>query len=58
MKKPYKFDELSDKVCNVDGCNKKIKKNLLSRNPNATKCFDHHMKLVRKNPRTGKRKVS
>ena len=47
MKKSHRFDELSDKVCNVDGCDHKIKERLVDGAPwtglkaahNIKKCF-------------------
>ena len=49
MKKPFSFLELSNKKCIVCGC--KLKKNLVEKNPDADRCFEHHMQQVRKNPR-------
>jgi hypothetical protein len=47
MKKSHHFTELSDKVCNVEGCNRKIKERLVDGAPwtgkkeahNIGKCF-------------------
>jgi hypothetical protein len=47
MKKSHQFDELSDRVCDVDGCNHLIKERLIDGAPwtgkkephNAKKCF-------------------
>jgi hypothetical protein len=51
MKATTKVDYtvLSNKKCRI--CGRLLKQNLISRNPDADKCFGHHMKLVRKNPK-------
>ena len=45
MIKSHKFNELSDKVCDVKGCNKKLKARLVEgREPkNITKCYGHYL---------------
>ena len=40
MKKPYSFKEVSDVKC-VD-CGKSLKKNLITKNPQATRCYRCH----------------
>lgn len=60
MKKPYKFDELSTKVC---ACGKALKKNIVERKPNAfmLKCYACFRKASKapistaREVRTGKR---
>lgn len=51
MQKPYKDNEKSEKQCCVPGCKTFLKKNLLHKIPDADKCFYHHAKLVRNNPK-------
>jgi len=36
MRKPFRFNELSDKKC---ACGARLKKNLLAKRPDADKCF-------------------
>jgi len=45
MKKSHKFNEMSDKVCDVKRCKKKIKARLVETKAanNITKCFAHHV---------------
>ena len=43
MKKPFKHTDLSDKICSVRECNKRIKKNVLHRQPRANLCYEHYM---------------
>lgn len=43
MRKPYRFDELSNKFCVVPGCYTRIKKRLAEQKPTATMCFRHHV---------------
>lgn len=47
------FRDMSDKVCDVKGCVKHLKQEIVDRNPLASKCYACHMELVRKNPRSG-----
>ena len=47
------FRNMSDKQCDVKGCEKFLKQEIVDRNPGATKCYKCFMKLVRKNPRSG-----
>jgi len=49
MKKSHKFDELSDKKCNVPGCRKMLKQRLVaSKEPHKiTKCYNHDLALKR-----------
>jgi len=42
MKKPYTYTELSERVCVVPGCTKRIKLNVLDRTPRARKCYAHY----------------
>jgi hypothetical protein len=44
MKKPYKYNELSNIKCNRPGCKRFIKKNLVARkvNTQTLKCRRHH----------------
>lgn len=45
MKKPYRYDELSDVVCRHPGCTKRLKKNVVERKTlYATHCFKHEPK--------------
>ncbi len=37
MKKPFDYKELSNKRC--CGCGRKLKKNLVAKNPDATRCY-------------------
>ena len=39
MRKPYEFDDRSDRECRIVGCRNHIKKNVLARNPDAILCF-------------------
>lgn len=39
VKKPYKFDEMSDKRCNI--CGRFLKKNVIERQPDADTCYAH-----------------
>lgn len=39
MKKSYKL--LTDKVCTYSGCSKRLKQNLVDKNPKAELCFTH-----------------
>jgi len=39
MRKPYRYDELSDRRCKTPGCNRRIKKNVLDRIPAADTCY-------------------
>ena len=42
MKKPYRYDELSDQVCRHPGCEKKLKRNVVERKSQyATHCYKH-----------------
>lgn len=47
MRKPFKHNQTSSQVCDAPGCRRHLKLNLLDRIPNATKCYNHHMELVR-----------
>lgn len=47
------FRNMSKVQCNVKGCEKFLKQEIVDRNPDADKCYACHMKLVRKNPRSG-----
>jgi len=57
MKKTYKFDELSDRVCITPKCNKHLKKRIVEQKPTAKRCFScereyqagrqHHMSTAR-----------
>lgn len=40
MRKPYKSSFLSEKVCQGKDCKRKLKMNVIERNPNATHCYD------------------
>jgi len=40
-KKPYKHTDLSGKICSVKGCDKHLKKNVVSRKPTAKLCYKH-----------------
>jgi hypothetical protein len=43
MKKAYRHDELSDKVCCVPGCETKLKKRLVEAKPHThRKCYRHY----------------
>ena len=46
MKKPFKHTDLSNQVCAVKGCNRKIKSNVLARkgNTNGLICYKHWRK--------------
>ena len=50
MKKFHDYKVLSNVGCAIVGCHKKLKQNLIDKNPKANKCFSHHMEIVRKNP--------
>jgi hypothetical protein len=42
MKKPYRYNELSDVVCRFHGCKKRLKKNVVERKTlYATHCYKH-----------------
>lgn len=56
MKKPFKFHELSDVVCSVDGCRTHIKKNVLERKPNADLCYRHY--IYKRNKQRNNEKVN
>lgn len=45
MKKTHDFRELSNKMCDVSGCNKRLKERLVeSKEPhNITKCYKHYV---------------
>lgn len=49
MKKTHRFNELSDKQCNVPGCRKMLKERLVkSKEPHKiTKCYGHDLALRR-----------
>ena len=47
MKKPFKFNELSDVTCDTPHCNEKLKKNLIARKPTARWCFKHWIRKQR-----------
>jgi hypothetical protein len=44
MKKEFRYNEVSDKVCTDKNCTKRIKKNVLKNNPEADKCYPHWVK--------------
>jgi len=45
LKKPYRYDELSDVVCREPGCTRRLKKNVVERKTlYATHCFKHEPK--------------
>jgi hypothetical protein len=44
MKKNYRYNEVSDKLCIEPECTKKLKLNLLDKNPDAKRCYKHHIK--------------
>lgn len=39
MKKPFRYDQLSDRVCRRTHCDRRIKLNVLARNPDAGLCY-------------------
>jgi len=39
MKKPFNYDERSDRVCKRPACERRLKKNVLARNPDADICY-------------------
>ena len=49
MKKTYKFNELSDRVCDHKGCIKFLKLRLTTSRfvRNITKCYRHHVRAER-----------
>ena len=47
------FKDMSTRQCAVPGCEKFLKQRIVDINPDANLCYKHHMKLVRKNPRSG-----
>jgi hypothetical protein len=57
MKKPYDFKVLSNRTCKIEGCNKKIKKNIIDRNPDADLCYRHFMEFERMHPRFIKKRT-
>jgi hypothetical protein len=50
----HDFKVVSNIQCVEKGCETQLKQNLIDRNPDATRCYKHHMKRVRKNPRYAK----
>lgn len=51
MKKKFCHNEKSDKVCVESGCEKKLKMNVVDRNPDANRCYVHHIKHTGKEGR-------
>lgn len=43
MKKPFRYDELSDTLCSVVGCRRRLKKNVIARVRRAAPlvCYGH-----------------
>ena len=39
MRKPYSFDDRSDRECRMPGCHNHIKRNVLAKQPDATLCW-------------------
>jgi len=48
--KKVDFKQLSGHVCCIEGCQVRIKQNIVNRKPTANKfyCFNHFMAIVRK----------
>ena len=44
---------MSSKQCKIKDCDKFLKQLIVDLRPDADMCYEHHMKLVRKNPRSG-----
>lgn len=48
------FQDMSDVKCKAKGCEKFIKQRIIDINPDADLCYACYMKLIRKNPKSGK----
>jgi hypothetical protein len=48
MTKKLDFRILSNRRCHFPDCPKRLKQNLVDRNPDAEHCYKHHQELKRK----------
>lgn len=45
MTKPFRYTELSDRVCKTLGCERRIKKNVLVKKPDADRCYKCYRRI-------------